>query len=85
MKKHSSSSGYECQAQIARSGSCKNPPQALQHPHRASLRGLDPALHPGKRYPQEMGKPEVKQFLSHLTVERDRGGKGVVSPLDAIG
>jgi len=32
-----------------------------------------------------MGKPEVKQFLSHLTVERDRGGKGVVSPLDAIG
>ena len=39
----------------------------------------------GKRHPQEMGKPEVEQFLSHLAVERNRGGKGVVSPLDAIG
>ena len=38
----------------------------------------------GKRHPQEMGKPEVEQFLSHLAVERNVAASTQNQALSAI-
>ena len=38
----------------------------------------------GKRRPQEMGKPEVEQFLSHLAVERNVAASTQNQALSAI-
>lgn len=38
----------------------------------------------GKRHPQEMGKPEVEQFLSHLAVERNVAASTQNQALGAI-
>ena len=38
----------------------------------------------GKRHPQDMGKPEVEQFLSHLAVERNVAAATQNQALSAI-
>lgn len=43
-----------------------------------------------KRHPREMGAPEVTAFLTRLAVDRNvsvstnKGGRGVLSPLDTL-